>query len=77
MPTTIVHVEYRGGTPASGIPVNLYYDRWTEGGVTRTVRTDRGGTARIDHTVTGTATLFVDHKDHGTISTPGEQRVTL
>ena len=77
MATSKIHVQYRDGSPGSGIPVRLGFNHLFSGGVTDVVYTDRSGTAIIHHSVTGRATIFVNGKDRGTFSSPGEDWITI
>ncbi len=44
---------------------------FSTGGVTGAEYTDRDGRATISHTASGTATVFVDGRDRGTMRAPG------
>lgn len=77
MATSKIHVQYRDGSPASGVRVCLGFTHVFSRGMTDTVYTDRSGTAVIHHGVVGRATIFVNGKDRGTFSSPGEDWITL
>lgn len=67
MPVSSIHVN-RNGSPASGTKVMLSF---SSGGVSSTEYTDSSGIANVSHTATGTATVFVDGRDRGTMRAPG------
>lgn len=77
MPTSKIHVQYRDGTPATGARVALGFDRFWSGGVTDGVLTNAYGIAFVEHANTGTATIYVNGRDHGTFHSPGEEWITL
>jgi 5-hydroxyisourate hydrolase-like protein (transthyretin family) len=69
MAKSIVYVQYKSGNPAKSVKVTLGMHA---GGMTKPVYTDKDGRAVLDHSSTGKATVFVNGKDKGTMSTPGD-----
>lgn len=69
MPVSTIHVN-RNGRPVSGSKVMLSF---ATGGVSETVRTGSDGKAVVNHTATGTATVFIDGRNMGQMRAPGTQ----
>ncbi|HMQ46345.1 MAG TPA: hypothetical protein PKA00_01895 [Saprospiraceae bacterium] len=71
MPTTIIkvyHNTYRKW--AKGVRVRLSFDA-SQGGFSRDAYTDENGTAIIEHSSSGMATVYIDGKEKGRMRTPG------
>ena len=71
MPTTIIKVynnSYRKW--AKGARVRLSFDA-SLGGFSKDAYTDENGTAILEHSSSGMATVYVDGKDMGRMRTPG------
>ncbi|MCB9532493.1 MAG: hypothetical protein H6700_12070 [Myxococcales bacterium] len=75
MPYTTVIVQHKSGTPASGVRVVLSFGSFS--GQTKPVLTDRDGRALIEHSHTGSATVYVDGRDRGSVRTPGSAAFTI
>ncbi|NUM72588.1 MAG: hypothetical protein HUU43_17240 [Ignavibacteriaceae bacterium] len=78
---SLVYVTYRDGSKASGKRVVLGFSGLT-GGMTSPVYTNREGAALIEHDLiehdsTGTATVYVDGSNKGTMRCPGKTLVVL
>ena len=73
MPVSTVHVN-RNGSPAASAKVMLSF---STSGVTGTEYTDRDGRATISHTASGTATVFVNGSNRGTMRAPGSISVDI
>jgi len=73
---SLVYVTYRDGSKASGKRVVLGFSGLT-GGMTSPVYTNREGGAFIEHDSTGTATVYVDGSNKGTMRCPGKTLVVL
>lgn len=73
---SLVYVTYRDGSKASGKRVVLGFSGLT-GGMTSPVYTNRDGEALIEHDSTGTATVYVDGSNKGTMRCPGKTLVVL
>lgn len=73
---SLVYVTYRDGSKASGKRVVLGFSGLT-GGMTSPVYTNREGAALIEHDSTGTATVYVDGSNKGTMRCPGKTLVVL
>ena len=76
MATTVILVQHRDGSKASGVRVTLSFSGILSG-MSSPVLTDRDGRAMISHTSTGEATVYVDGKDRGRVRTPGQFAFTL
>ena len=71
MATSIVKVyNNTSGKWARGVRVVLHLDN-ALGGRTHPVNTDESGSAIIDHSTMGNATVFLDGKESGMMRTPG------
>lgn len=71
MPTSIIkdyHNTYRKW--AKGVRVRLSFDS-SLGGFSKDYYTDDNGTAIVEHSSTGMATVYLNGKDSGRMRTPG------
>jgi len=73
MATSHVTVRWKDGSPATGIRVRLGFTL----GLTQDDFTDRYGVATIEHSTTGTATVYVRGDRCGTLRAPGSTSVTI
>lgn len=74
MATSIIKVyNNRYGKWAKGVRVTLGFSF----GHTQPVYTDESGTAVINHSSTGSATVYIDGRDEGKINTPTSTTVTV
>ncbi len=73
MGVSTIHVN-RSGSPAASVKVMLSF---SGGGVTGSVYTDRDGKAVISHDGSGTATVFVNGANRGTMRAPGTLSVSI
>ncbi len=73
MPVSTIYVN-RNGSPAQSIKVSLSF---ASGGVTQHVFTDRNGKAVISHDGTGTATVFANGSNKGTMRAPSTISVDI
>jgi len=76
MPSSTVTIT-RNGRPASGIRVVLEWNGFVNLGQSDPVYTNSDGVAFIQHSSTGSATVYVDGKNQGKMSTPGGKPVRL
>lgn len=68
MPLSTVHVQYGDGSPGRGVGVQLSF---ATGGMTNTVYADNQGRAIIEHAGSGSASIFANGQDCGTMRAPG------
>ncbi len=74
MATTIVKVyNNRYGKWAKGVRVTLGFSF----GHSQPAFTDDNGTAIINHSSTGSATIYINGRDEGTINTPTSTTITV
>lgn len=73
MAESVVVVQRTGGGYVKGAKVTLGF--WD--GITDSVYTNSEGEAVIRHSNTGKATVYVDGRDKGTMSTPGRTLIFL
>jgi len=66
MPESVIVVQRKGGGYVQGARVTLGFSI----GVTDSVYTDSDGEANVQHSATGTATIYVDGRDVGTMNAP-------
>lgn len=76
MHRSLIHVSYRSGSKPQGMRVSLSFHGLL-GGVTKDFRTDKDGTAIVEHSSTGTADVIVDGTRYGSLKVPGETVVFL
>lgn len=76
MPASTIYVYYSDGSPVSNTRVVLGFDGILSGGMTREAYTDRQGCVTIEHSSTGTATVYVSGKNCGSFRAPGRTTVT-
>jgi hypothetical protein len=77
MPVTTITVQYRSsGGPVSGASVSLTFTGGA-GGVTKSVRTDARGVARIEHSSVGSANVIINGSTAGSVRCPTEASFTL
>lgn len=75
---SIVYVQYKSGSKPKGVKVSLSISGGLlSGGTTKTYYTDRDGRAIIEHSSTGTATVYVSGSKKGTFKVPGETVVFI
>ena len=72
MPTSKVTV-YRNGKLAKNVRVTLEYSGWTTSGFTQKFYTDSTGTAYVEHSSTGRASVYLDGQRKGEMNTPGQE----
>ena len=66
-------IIYKYGKPAKGIKVSLEF--WS--GFSKNFYTDKDGQAFVEHSTTGTATIYADGKKRNKMKTPGQDVVYL
>jgi len=76
MPVSVIHVQYKSGTPARGVKVALGFNSFC-GGMTRSVCTNRYGKAVIAHGSSGSATVYVQGRARHQFHAPGFTAVTI
>lgn len=72
MPASTIFVNHPDGSPCRSAKVSLGF----LGGLTKHGFTDNRGTVTIEHSSTGTATVFVRGMDCGKFHAPGRTSVT-
>lgn len=78
MPTSIVKIyNSNRGRYESNARVVLGWDGIVNLGQSNAVNTDGNGVAVINHSATGTATVYVNGQNKGTMRTPGETTITI
>ena len=78
MPTSIVRVyNSNRGRYESNARVVLGWDGFVNLGHSSSVQTDGNGTAIVNHSATGTATVYINGRDCGTMRTPGETTISI
>lgn len=73
MPSSVVHVQHRDGSPAKGVRVVLGFNT----GMTRDFYTDDYGDVVVEHASTGRASVYVSGKEYHTFHAPGRTSVTV
>jgi len=73
MPASTIFVNHPDGSPCRKTKVTLGFSR---GGFTKNNFTDNRGTVTIEHSSTGSATVYVRGKDCGKFHAPGRTSVT-
>lgn len=73
MAESVVVVQRNGGGYVKGSRVVLGFSN----GVTDSVYTDSDGEAVIEHRNTGSATVYVDGSDKGSMNTPGRKLIFI
>ena len=74
---SVVYVQYKSGSKASGIKVQLGFSGLLSGGMTSSYYTDSSGRAIVEHSSRGTATVYVKGSKRGTFQAPGETVVFI
>jgi len=78
MKTSIVKVyNSQYGKWESNVKVRLSWSGFVNLGMSSPVYTDRNGTAIIEHSATGQATVFVNGREVGRMQTPGDWTVRI
>ena len=72
MPASTIFVNYSDASPCSSTKVVLGFSA----GMTKPGFTDSRGTVTIEHSSTGTATVYVSGKNCGSFHAPGRTSVT-
>lgn len=78
MPTSIIKVyNSRYGRYEPRARVVLEWKGIVNLGQSSPVHTDGNGQAVVNHSSTGTATVYINGKEMGTMRTPGETTITI
>lgn len=71
MPASTIFVNYSDGSPCSNTKVVLGFSS----GMSKPAYTDRQGAATVEHSSTGSATVYVSVKNCGSFRAPGRTSV--
>lgn len=73
MPTSVVQVQYRDGSPARRTRVVLGFSA----GMSKEAYTDDRGVAHVSHSSSGRAEIYVSGRRVGEFHAPGQTAVTI